>query len=283
VEEQPRAACCGASCATSSEDSGFKLDQGVGDLQEDHGLGKADFFYGDSTQWVKAVAQDAIASNARDDLVDLAPRACRDPTSDAAALRAGRPIRAARDPDGVHRAAARARGPKAEDRLRVRRHRVRRDGIRAARRGPRSSAADRRRDRYQAVGIDVRPSRELRRAEPDIGIFQGYILAPMPDFVRQLREAGPNPQIMGHGWGPRTSRRTTRSARSGAPDRASMYRYGHETDSPMINNMREYLAKNAPEVKNISPFYVSSWLSGMIFAEIAERCSRRTSRYVCRT
>jgi branched-chain amino acid transport system substrate-binding protein len=32
------------------------------------------------------------------------------------------------------------------------------------------------------------------------------------------------------------------------------------------------LAKNRPEVKFISPFYVSSWLSGMVFAEIAERC-----------
>jgi branched-chain amino acid transport system substrate-binding protein len=52
----------------------------------------------------------------------------------------------------------------------------------------------------------------------------------------------------------------------------SAYRYGHETDAPMINHMREYLAKNRPEVKNISPFYISSWLSGMIFAEIADRC-----------
>jgi branched-chain amino acid transport system substrate-binding protein len=53
---------------------------------------------------------------------------------------------------------------------------------------------------------------------------------------------------------------------------ATMYRYGHETDSDMINNMREYLAKNRPDVKHIAPFYISSWLSGMVFAEIAERC-----------
>ena len=36
--------------------------------------------------------------------------------------------------------------------------------------------------------------------------------------------------------------------------------------------MREYLAKNRPEVKNISPFYISTWLTGMVFAEIADRC-----------
>jgi branched-chain amino acid transport system substrate-binding protein len=36
--------------------------------------------------------------------------------------------------------------------------------------------------------------------------------------------------------------------------------------------MRTYLAKARPELKHISPFYISSWLSGMIFAEVAERC-----------
>ena len=40
----------------------------------------------------------------------------------------------------------------------------------------------------------------------------------------------------------------------------------------MINEMRAYLAKARPELKHISPFYISSWLSGMIFAEVAERC-----------
>ena len=40
----------------------------------------------------------------------------------------------------------------------------------------------------------------------------------------------------------------------------------------MINNMRDYLAKARPDLKQISPFYISAWFSGMLFAEIAERC-----------
>ena len=40
-------------------------------------------------------------------------------------------------------------------------------------------------------GVDVTTEvAQLRRAKPDIVIFQGYILAPMPEFVRQMREAG---------------------------------------------------------------------------------------------
>jgi branched-chain amino acid transport system substrate-binding protein len=122
-------------------------------------------------------------------------------------------------------------------------------------------------------GVDVTTEvAKLRRAKPDIVIFQGYISAPMPEFVRQMREAGMNPQIMGTAWG------LDKPAYDGMANLGvrltgvSPYRYGHETDSPMLNNMREYLAKNRPEVKNLSPFYISTWLSGMAFAEVAERC-----------
>ena len=122
-------------------------------------------------------------------------------------------------------------------------------------------------------GIDVAPEvAKLRRARPDIVIFQGYILAPMPEFVRQLREAGLNPQIMGTAWGLDKPAYDALGALGVNLVGASMYRYGHETDSDMINNMRDHLARNRPEVKHLSPFYVSTWLSGMVFAEIAERC-----------
>jgi len=123
------------------------------------------------------------------------------------------------------------------------------------------------------AGIDVAPEvAKLRRAKPDIVIFQGYILAPMPEFVRQMREAGLNPQIMGTAWGLDKPAYDALGALGARLTGVSMYRYGHETDAPMINEMRGYLAKARPEVKNISPFYVSSWLSGMIFAEVADRC-----------
>ena len=45
-----------------SEDSGFKLDQGVAIFKKLMASEKPSFFYGDSTQWAKAVAQDAIAA-----------------------------------------------------------------------------------------------------------------------------------------------------------------------------------------------------------------------------
>ena len=87
-----------------------------------------------------------------------------------------------------------------------------------------------------------------------------------------MAEAGLKPQIMGTAWGLDRPAYDAMAKLDVNLVGASMYRYGHETDSDMINAMREYLAANRPEIKNISPFYISTWLSGMVYAEIAERC-----------
>ena len=45
-----------------SEDSGFKLDQSVTIFKKIMAAEKPSFFYGESTQWVKAITQDAVAA-----------------------------------------------------------------------------------------------------------------------------------------------------------------------------------------------------------------------------
>ena len=258
-----------------SEDTGFKLDQGVAIFKKIMASDKPNFFYGDSTQWAKAVAQDAIASN----------HVMTSSTSLATVVA---------DPKGMPQHFV--PGP-----TYPRLHEILMEYIARSTRGTATkpniayiySDTEFGRDGIpggkaraeklglpivaeivtKQSGIDVAPEvAKLRRAKPDIVIFQGYILAPMPEFVRQLREAGLNPQIMGTAWGLDKPAYDALGALGVRLSGASMYRYGHETDSPMINEMRTYLAKARPEVKNISPFYISSWLSGMIFAEVADRC-----------
>jgi len=87
-----------------------------------------------------------------------------------------------------------------------------------------------------------------------------------------MREAGLQAQVMGTAWGLDKPAYDALGGMGETLAGVSPYRYGHETDSPMINSMREFAAKNRPDMKNLSPFYISSWLSGMVFAEIAERC-----------
>ena len=64
-----------------SEDSGFKLDQGVAIFKKIMAAEKPNFFYGDSTQWAKAVAQDAIASNSMMTSSTSLASVCADPAT----------------------------------------------------------------------------------------------------------------------------------------------------------------------------------------------------------
>jgi branched-chain amino acid transport system substrate-binding protein len=258
-----------------SEDSGFKLDQGVAIFKKIMAAEKPSFFYGDSTQWAKAVSQDAIASNA----ILTSSTSLASVVADAKTM----PQHFVPGPTypRLHEIlmeyiARSARGVATKPNIAYvyADTEFGRDGIpggkaRAEKLGLPIVAEI----VTKQAGIDVAPEvAKLRRAKPDIVIFQGYILAPMPEFVRQLREAGLNPQIMGTAWGLDKPAYDALGALGVKLTGVSMYRYGHETDSPMINNMREYLAKARPDVKHIAPFYISSWLAGMVFAEVAERC-----------
>ena len=256
-----------------SEDSGFKLDQGVAIFKKVMASDKPSFFYGDSTQWVKAVAQDAIASGHVMTSSTSLATVVADPKNMPQHVVPG-PTYPRLHEILMEYIARSSRNAKPNIAYVYADTEFGRDGIpggkaRAEKLGLPIVAEI----VTKQAGIDVAPEvAKLRRAKPDIVIFQGYILAPMPEFVRQMREAGLNPQIMGTAWGLDKPAYDALGALGARLTGVSMYRYGHETDAPMINEMRGYLAKARPEVKNISPFYVSSWLSGMIFAEVADRC-----------
>jgi branched-chain amino acid transport system substrate-binding protein len=259
-----------------AEDSGFKLDQGVAIFKKIMAAEKPTFFYGDSTQWAKAVAQDAIASNSILTSSTSLATVCADAKSMPQHFVPGATYPRLHEILMEYIARTSRSGEKPRIAYVYADTEFGRDGIPGGKaRAQQLGLPIVEEIVTKQAGIDVAPEvAKLRRAKPDIVIFQGYILAPMPEFVRQLREAGLNPQIMGTAWGLDKPAYDALGALGVRLTGVSMYRYGHETDSPMINNMREYLAKARPDVKSISPFYVSSWLSGMVYAEVAERCMK---------
>ncbi|MDB5859191.1 MAG: transporter substrate-binding protein [Ramlibacter sp.] len=257
-----------------SEDSGFKLDQGVAIFKKIMASDKPSFFYGDSTQWAKAVSQDAISSNSILTSSTSLATVCADPKAMPQHFVPGATYPRLHEILMEYIARTSRTGEKPRIAYVYADTEFGRDGIPGGKaRAQKLGLSIVEEIVTKQAGIDVAPEvAKLRRAKPDIVIFQGYILAPMPEFVRQLREAGLNPQIMGTAWGLDKPAYDALGALGVRLTGVSMYRYGHETDSPMINNMREYLAKARPDVKHISPFYVSAWLSGMVYAEVADRC-----------
>jgi branched-chain amino acid transport system substrate-binding protein len=259
-----------------SEDSGFKLDQGVTIFKKIMAAEKPSFFFGDSTPWSKAVAQDARASG---HVITSSPSlagALADPAGMPHHFVPGstygqlqeilmeyiaRSSRGATNKPSI--AYVYSDGEFGRDGIPAGKARAQKLGLNVV-----GEIVTRQ------AGVDVPPEvAKLRRMRPDIVIFQGYLVAPIPEFVRQLREAGLNPQIMATAWALDRGTYDAVGALGTRLTGVSTYRYPHETaDSPMMATIRDQLARNRPDFKHVSPYYICAWLCGMVYAEIAERC-----------
>ena len=81
---------------------------------------------------------------------------------------------------------------------------------------------------------------KLRRAKPDFVIFHGYVLAPIPEFIKQMRESGMSATPMGTIW---SMDKTTVDA-MGAAGQGWMgvmpYRYSYDTkDAPTMQVIKD--------------------------------------------
>jgi len=117
-------------------------------------------------------------------------------------------------------------------------------------------------------GVDVSTEViKLRRADPDYAIFHGYVLAPVPEFVTQLRRAGVKTQFMGTFW---TMDNSTVMKMGEAGDGfmgVMPYRYYYDTsaNAPMLDRIRAL----RPEYQTNA--YMQGFLTAMLLVEAAKR------------
>ncbi len=258
-----------------SEDTGFKLDQGVAIFKKLMASEKPSFFLGDSTQWCKAVARDAIESGHVMTTSTSCAAAMADPVN------MPHNFAAAPTYGSMHEIlmeyiarTGKASSEKPKVALIYADTEFGRDGIAASKaRAEKLGLPIVAEIVTKQSGVDVAPEvAKLRRAKPDVAIFQGYVVAPIPEFVKQMREAGMSTQVMGTIW----SMDKMTYAALGAMGENWMgvmpYRYPHDEDSKTLKAMRDFNAVNRPEIKDISIFYMNTWLCGMIFSDLAEKC-----------
>ena len=108
---------------------------------------------------------------------------------------------------------------------------------------------------------------KLRRADPDYTIFHGYILAPIPEFVTQMKKAGSKSHFMGTFW---TMDSSTVMKMGEAADGfmgVMPYRYYYDTSAkaPMLDKIRQM----RPEYQSTA--YMQGFLTAMLFVESAKR------------
>jgi branched-chain amino acid transport system substrate-binding protein len=255
------------------EDSGFKVDQGVAVFKKIMAAEKPSFFYCDGTPLVKAITRDAIASNHVMTSSTSLASVVADPVNVPQHFVPGATYGRLHEILMEHIAATWKGAEKPRIAYVYSESEFGMDGIPAAKaRAEKLGLPIVVEVVTKQSGIDVTTEvAKLRRARPNIVVFQGYISAPMPEFVRQMKEAAMDVDVYGTAWGLDKPAFDAFGKLGERLTGVSLYATGEDTSAPMMKEIRDYLAKNRPDVTHISPFYISTWFTGMVFAEIAER------------
>jgi branched-chain amino acid transport system substrate-binding protein len=108
---------------------------------------------------------------------------------------------------------------------------------------------------------------KLRRSDPDYTIFHGYVLAPIPEFVTQMKKSGAKSHFMGTFW-TMDSSTVMKLGEAGEGFMGVMpYRYYYDTaaKAPMLEKIRQM----RPEYQSTP--YLQGFLTTMLFVEAAKR------------
>lgn len=112
---------------------------------------------------------------------------------------------------------------------------------------------------------------KLRRANPDYVIFHGYVLAPINQFMEQLRQMGMDTHFMGTFWSSTDLIiQKLGEAANGYMAVAPYSYFDSGATGPMLNAAREMVKKNQDKDFNASLAYLQGWFNGMVWAKIIE-------------
>lgn len=106
----------------------------------------------------------------------------------------------------------------------------------------------------------------LRKAQPDYCIFQGYVLAPIPEVVRAAKDFGLKTTFMGVFWSVDKSIIDKLGADAEGYMGVNPYAYYYE-NAPGIAAMRKYNERVHPNEKYRPNSYIQGWFTGMVYVE----------------
>lgn len=106
----------------------------------------------------------------------------------------------------------------------------------------------------------------LKKAQPDYCIFQGYVLAPIPEVVRAAKDFGLKTTFMGVFWSMDKSIIDKLGADAEGYMGVNPYAYYYE-NAPGIAAMRKYNERVHPNEKYRPNSYIQGWFTGMVYVE----------------
>jgi len=256
-----------------SEDSGYKMDQAMAVFKKLMAAHKPPAFYGDSTAWAKAAAAEVSQLGSTITCSPSYSSDLADPAKAPYYFMAG-PTYAAMIQILLEYINRISKAGKPNIAIVYSDTEFGRDPIPAAKAHLAKLGLNLVQEIVTKPGsVDVSAEvAKLRRAKPDYVIFHGYVLAPIPEFIRQMREAGMGATtFMGTIWSMDKSTADAMGATGDGWMGVMPYRYSHDhKDAPMMGVMRDYAQKKR-QIAYVNTFYTHGWLVGMIFSEVLER------------
>jgi branched-chain amino acid transport system substrate-binding protein len=110
----------------------------------------------------------------------------------------------------------------------------------------------------------------LKKAAPDYVIFQGYVLAPIPEVIRAARDHGLNATFMSTFWSMDKAIIDKLGPDAEGYMGVNPYAY-YWDDAPAIQAMRKYNEKAHPGEKYRPNSYIQGWFTGMVYVEAIRR------------
>lgn len=110
----------------------------------------------------------------------------------------------------------------------------------------------------------------LKKAQPDYVIFQGYVLAPIPEVIRAARDHGLETTFMSTFWSMDKAIIEKLGADAEGYMGVNPYAY-YWDDAPGIAAMRKYNEKAHPEITYRPNSYIQGWFTGMVYVETIRR------------
>ncbi len=110
----------------------------------------------------------------------------------------------------------------------------------------------------------------LKKAQPDFVIFQGYVLAPIPEVIRAARDHGLQTTFMSTFWSMDKAIIEKLGPDAEGYMGVNPYAYYWE-DVPGIVAMRKYNEKAHPGEKYRPNSYIQGWFTGMVYVEAIRR------------
>jgi branched-chain amino acid transport system substrate-binding protein len=139
-------------------------------------------------------------------------------------------------------------------------------------------------ERAKALGIDVvgeivtkvgavdvtTEVLSLKKAQPDYVIFQGYVLAPIPEVIRAARDHGLQTTFMSTFWSMDKGIIEKLGPDAEGYMGVNPYAYYYE-DAPGVVALRKYQEKAHPGEKYRPNSYMQGWFTGMVYVETIRR------------